>query len=249
MDANNARVDGNKVNRTQQHATGACQANTRKTTFAAASARSTRRPQTPEGAFHASRAKMDCTNRNRAQHRATRVQQALRLLENLNYDHAPDAPLAKLVQRPEQTARAVHPDTLSTKMVQRCATFACLDFINYKRVEHRRLAAPVLEDITKPREGISRPTDSKRPFQELQDVMLVQLGIFKSCPTEHYVKRVVLEDTATGVKTARKVNTVMVLIQLPRHVGIAPPVITTTTRAKDRVCHAVPVNLTMLLVL
>jgi hypothetical protein len=79
--------------------------------------------------------------------------------------------------------------------------------------------------------------------------MLVQLGIFKSCPTEHYVKRAVLEDTAPGVKTARKVNTVMVLIQLPRHVAIAPPVITTTTRAKDRVCHAVPVNSTMLQVL
>jgi hypothetical protein len=63
------------------------------------------------------------------------------------------------------------------------------------------------------------------------------------------VKRAVLEDTATGVKTAQKVNTVMVLIQLPRHVAIAPPVITTTTRAKDRVCHAVPVNSTMLLVL
>jgi hypothetical protein len=62
-------------------------------------------------------------------------------------------------------------------------------------------------------------------------------------------KRAVLEDTAPGVKTARKVNTVMVLIQLPRHVAIAPPVITTTTRAKDRVCHAVPVNSTMLQVL
>jgi hypothetical protein len=84
MDANNARVDGNKINRTQQHATGACQVTTRKTTFAAASARSTRRPQTPEGALHVSRAKMDSTNRTRAQHRATRVQQALRLLENLD---------------------------------------------------------------------------------------------------------------------------------------------------------------------
>ena len=62
-------------------------------------------------------------------------------------------------------------------------------------------------------------------------------------------KRAVLEDTAPGVKTARKVNTVMVLIQLPSHVAIAPPVITTTTRVKDRVCHAVPVNSTMLLVL
>ena len=60
------------------------------------------------------------------------------------------------------------------------------------------------------------------------------------------VNRVVLEDTATGAKTVRKVNTVMVLIQLPRPVAIAPPVITTTTRVKDRVCHAVPVNSTML---
>ena len=38
----------------------------------------------------------------------------------------------------------------------------------------------------------------------------------------------------------------MVLIQLPRHVAIAPPVITTTMLVKDRVCHAAPVNSTML---
>jgi hypothetical protein len=65
----------------------------------------------------------------------------------------------------------------------------------------------------------------------------------KAVPT---AKRAVLEDTAPGVKTARKVNTVMVLIQLPRHVAIAPPVITTTMLVKDRVCHAAPVNSTML---
>jgi hypothetical protein len=41
----------------------------------------------------------------------------------------------------------------------------------------------------------------------------------------------------------------MVLTQLPRRVVIAPPVITTVTWVKDRVCPAVPVNLMMLLVL
>jgi hypothetical protein len=38
----------------------------------------------------------------------------------------------------------------------------------------------------------------------------------------------------------------MVLTQLPRRVVIAPPVTTTVTWVKDRVCPAVPVNLTML---
>ena len=41
----------------------------------------------------------------------------------------------------------------------------------------------------------------------------------------------------------------MVLIHLPCRVAIAPPVTTTATWDKDRVCLAVPVNLIMLLVL
>ena len=60
--ANNVRGDGSKTNRMQQHATGAYQVLTRKTTFAAAIAKSTRHPQTPEGALRVSLAKMVNTN-------------------------------------------------------------------------------------------------------------------------------------------------------------------------------------------
>ena len=43
--------------------------------------------------------------------------------------------------------------------------------------------------------------------------------------------------------------TVTAVTQLPRHVEIAQRVTTTTTLVKDPVCHAVPVNSMMLLVL
>jgi hypothetical protein len=107
-----------------------------------------------------------------------------------------------------------HPVLLSTKRVQRSVIPAFLDFINYNREEHRHLASPALKDITKPREGISRPTDSKRPFQELQDVMLVQLGIFKSCPTEHYVSSA--QEDSTKTRKRRKVAKIVSQTRRPK---------------------------------
>ena len=83
-----------------------------------------------------------------------------------------------------------HPVLLSTKRVHHFATPASLGFIDWKRVEHRRLASPVLRDTTKKREGISQPTDLQRLFQESRDVMRVQLGTVKVFATEHCVSSV-----------------------------------------------------------
>ena len=79
---------------------------------------------------------------------------------------------------------------LSTKMVHRFATPASLDFINWKREEHRRRASPVLEGTTKKREGTLQPTDLQRLFQERQDAMHVQQGTVKVFATEHCVSSV-----------------------------------------------------------
>ena len=127
MDANNVRVDSSKIKQVKQHATSAYQVRTRKTKFAVLTARSTRRPQNPEGALLVSRALTSQLQGPRS------VKHALRDTKKqvrADLAFAPIATPAKSVQCPEQTVRTVHPVTLSTKRVQRSAIPAFLDFIN-----------------------------------------------------------------------------------------------------------------------
>ena len=100
--ANNVRGDGSKKNRVQQHATGACQVCTRKTTIASI-ARSTQHPPTPEETSRASHAET-VTNQQEVPQSVSRVQQENKFLVHGNLASAPFAPSAKSVQRPEQTA-------------------------------------------------------------------------------------------------------------------------------------------------
>ena len=124
--ANNVRGDGSKTNRMQQHATGACQVHTRKTTIASI-ARSTQHPQTLEGALHVSRA---LTSPLLGPRNVKHALQDTKKQVRADLASAPIATPAKSVQRPEQTARTVHPVTLSPKRGQRSAILAFLDFIN-----------------------------------------------------------------------------------------------------------------------